>query len=189
MAAKTYDYSAFTAGDAPAIGDNMLVQLSATATDLFHAEARVARLEDELKEAKETARHIRENQLPTLMESAGMEEFKTKDGLEIKIATELRGSIPKDHEEEAFAYLEEHNDGGLIKRQFVIDFGRDEEGWARKFMRDLSQRKRQLNTKIKRTVPPQTVKKYVREKLEEGVDIPMDVFGVFRQRFARVKQS
>lgn len=180
-----YDYSEYT-DSGPKVGDNVIARLTGLATDQAHAEARVARLEQELKEAKESLRHISENQIPTLMEELELEEYKT-NGLHIKLASVIRGSIPKANEAEAFQWLEDNNHANLIKRQFTIEFGKDEEKWANKFERDLRQRKKQLNCKRQKSVHAQTLQSFVRQQLEEGVAIPMDVFGVFRQNFSKVK--
>ncbi len=169
-----------------ASGSNVLTQLAAMAHEQKQAEADVARLEDELKAAKEKLKFISESKIPNFMEANEMRDYTTKDGLSVEINELIRGSIPKATEAKAFAWLEENNSGHLIKRQFIIEFGKDEEAWAKKFMADLAKRKRQLNHPVKRAVPPQTLQAVVREALGNGVAIPMEVFGVHRQRVAKV---
>lgn len=186
MSASAYDYSDYEDSQ-PVVGDNMLARLSGLATDQAHAEARVLRLDEELKEAKETLRHISENQLPELMEEAGMETFSTSDGLGISINSVIRGSIPKSTAGQAFMWLEENGHGRLIKRTFTIDFGKDDDKWANRFERDLARRKKPLNVKRKKAVHPSTLTAFVRSQLEEGVAIPMTTFGVYRQRVSKVK--
>jgi len=181
-----YDYGAYQTSEMP-VGDNLMARLSGLAADQLQAEARVAKLEEELKQAKEHHRHISENQMPELMEQTGMETFTTKEGIEISIKSVIRGSIPKDTQEQAFKWLEENNQGKLIKRNFIIDFGKGDEAWAAKFERDLGLRKKPLNVKRKTAVAPQTLQAFVRTALEEGVPIPMNVFGVYRQNFSKVK--
>ncbi len=186
MAAETYDYSSFEE-DKPEVGGNMLARLGGLAVEQLHSQARVLQLEQDLKQAKETLRHISENQMPKLMEEAEMEDFTTKDGLNITIDSIIRGSIPAASAPQAFEWLEEHGEGGLIKREFKIDFGKDDDKWADKFERDLAQRKKPLNVKRKKAVHPQSLQAFVREQLKEGVPIPMDVFGVYRQTVSKVK--
>jgi hypothetical protein len=180
---ETHDYGEFK--DAP--GDNLMGAITQTAIAMKRQEAEVARLEEELKAAQVRLRHLAEHELPGLMDTANMRDFTLADGTKIEVREQLRGSIPKPREEEAFAWLEEHNSGNLIKREFVIDFDRDEEKWAEKFKRDLEQRKKKVRAVIKRRVHPQTLVAYLRERLESGVEVPLDVFGVFRQRVAKVK--
>ena len=181
---ETHDYSAYK--EKPVVGDNMLATLAGLANDQLQVEARIARLESELDEAKVELRQISENQIPELMETAGIEDFTTRDGVKINITEKIMGSIPKATQPQAFLWLEENGQERLIKRQFVIDFGKDDEKWASKFERDLAQRKRPLNSKCKRAVNPQTLQAFVREQLAKGVAIPMDTFGVFRRRASKV---
>lgn len=186
---EQFDYSDFKEAPA-ALGDNVLAQLSGMATDQKQYEATIARLEVELKEAKESLRHISENQLPQLMEDIGLEEFKTIDGsIKISLNEVIRGSIPAKNETEAFKWLDANDNGNLIKRTFQIEFGKDEEKWADKFERDLKQRKKPLHCKRKKKVHPQTLQAFVRTQLAEGEPIPMDLFGVYRQRVAKVELS
>ena len=171
----------------PDVSEDAMARLSKLAQDQLDAIALVESLEQQLKDAKASLRAISEHRLPDLMDELELEEFKTKNGTEIKVGEAIRGSIPEDNKEKAFAYLEETNNGKIIKNQFVIEFGKGDEAWAKKFQRDLNRRKKKLNTKVKKSVHPQTLYGFVREQLEAGVDFPMDLFGVFRQRFAKVK--
>lgn len=181
----SYDYSEYEEDKIPA-GGNILARIGGVARDHLHAEARVEQLTEELKNAKETLRHLSENVLPSILEEAGQAEDITIDGMHIVIRTAIRGSIPKGNEAPAFKWLEDHGHANLIKRQFTIDFGKDDDKWADKFERDLAQRKKKLNTKRKKTVAPTTLQAFVRGQLEEGTAIPMETFGVYRQRFSKV---
>ena len=183
--APVYDYSEYKE-EPPKAGDNILSRIAGKARDQLHAEARVAQLTEELKQAKESLRYISENQLPKLMENAEHSEDITVDGINIKIKEAIRGSIPKATELVAFKWLEDNGHERLIKRQFIIEFGKEEDKWANKFERDCAQRKKALNLKRKKSVHPGTLQAFVRSQLEEGVAIPMNEFGVFRQRFAKV---
>jgi hypothetical protein len=179
-----FDYSGEQ--DATPVGDNLLARINGLAADQLQSEARVARLEEELTEAKSTARLISEVQMPELLKEAGMSEFTTADGIRIALKEQIFGSIPAATAEEAFSWLEENGHARLIKRTFAIDFGKDDEKWADKFERDLAQRKKPLNCKRKRAVHPQTLRAFVREQLDKGVAIPMDTFGVHCRNVSKV---
>ena len=68
----------------------------------------------------------------------------------------------------------------------VIEFGKEDEPWARKFLRDCAQRVRPLNMKHKKDVHPSTLQAWVRKRLDDGDEIPMEKFGVYRQRMTQV---
>ncbi len=177
-----HDYSDFKDGP----GDNVLARISGLALDQKEAEAEVARCEEALKKAQERLRDISEHQLPALMDEAEVKECVTKDGIKVKIVEKIRGSIPKDNADRAFGWLEEHGHGKLVKREFKIEFGKGDEAWAKKFQQDLDKRKKKLKYEVKRGVHPSTLASFVTEQLQEGVDIPLDTFGVYRQRSSKI---
>ena len=168
-------------------GDNLIVQISQTAVELKDAQALVAALEDQLKEAKANVVHLGERVLPELMDSADMSSFTTKEGIVVSVNERIRASIPAKSQVEALAWLIDNGEDGVIKRQFTIEFGRDDHKWAEKFERDMKQRKKPLPCKRKSSVHPQTLAKTISDKLAAGVDVPMETFGAFRQRFSTVK--
>ncbi len=182
-----HDYGEFQ--DSENIGENLMARLEGLAREQLDAEALVETMELRLSEAKAALKAVKERKLPDLIEEAqlGESSIVTPNGIEIKLSTVIRGSIPKGNEAPAFQWLEDNNNGNLIKRLFVIDFGKGDEAWANKFERDLRQRKRPLNVKRSKGVHAGTLQSFVKKALEDGVNIPMDVFGVFRQKFAKVK--
>ena len=174
-----HDYSDFQSSSP---GDNLMAQLEGLAREQLDATARLESLEAQVDEAKVVLRRISERDLPNLLDEAqlGDSEIVTPNGLKIKMKEEIRGSIPKGKEGPAHQWLEENDNGGLIKRTVTIIFSKDEEAWAAK-------RKKPLNLAIKRAVHAGTLRSFVKECLATGIPIPMETFGVFRQRFTSVK--
>lgn len=185
---QEHDYSDFIDGKEP-IGGNLMARIEGLAQEQLDADTRVANLEEQLVEAKEVLRNISESRLPTLLEESGLvlSTITTPAGHVIKVDEVIRGSIPKANQEPAFKWLEDNDNGNLIKRNFSIDFGKGDEKWADKFQRDCAQRKKPLNIKRKKTVHPQSLLAFVRQQLADGVDFPLKTFGVYRQRMAKVK--
>lgn len=166
--------------------DTLLRCISQLAQEQVAAESVVATLEAQLTEAKLSLSEIRDRRVPQILDELGIEEFTTQDGIKVSIKEKIRGSIPKTKEAEAFRWLDDHNQGNLIKRQFVIEFGKGDEGWANKFEGDLKKRKKPLNVARKKAVHPSTLQAFITSQLKEGKDIPLDVFGVYRQRSSKV---
>lgn len=164
-----------------------LSQLARLADQQREWEVKIAKIEEELDEAKKKLASISEGVLPGLMDELELEEFKTKSGLVIKVGEHVRASISKERAEEAFQWLDDNGFSKLIKRTFTILFGKDEEKWANKFEGDLKKRKRQLAVKRKKEVHNQTLVAFVKERLTEGQEIPLELFGVFRQRYTKVE--
>lgn len=189
MSEAAYDYSEFQGEDH--IGGNLMARIEGLAQDQMDAETRVANLEEQLTEAKATLKNLAETKMPNLLDEAdlGESEIVTPAGHKIKMHEAIRGSIPKGNEEKAFKWLEDNKNGKLIKRTFAIEFGKDQEKWADKFERDCAQRKKPLNIKRKKGVNTNTLQAFIKKSLEDGMDIPLDVFGAYRQRFAKIKMK
>lgn len=181
-----HDYSNYQEDPEKRVGYNGLARLQGLAQEQLNAEARVTALEEQLAEAKAVYNRLRLTDLPNLMDELELPGFTMKSGVKLEMGEEIRASIPKGREGEAFAWLEDRKEGGLIKREIKIEFGKGDEKWADKFERDCAQRKKPLNLSRKKHVHFQTLQAFVKGQLREGVDIPQDVFGVFRQRFAKV---
>lgn len=167
------------------LGDNLMSALVSMADQQEAAEAEVARLEALLDEAKTNLRRIVEHEIPSLME--GLEgTINLPDGRKVTIAEKIRASVKKEVKPIAMKWLDDNGHGGIVKRQFIIEFGKDQEEWANNFRQTLAESRVPLNVKEERNVQWQTLDAFVREQLSEGVDLP-DMFGVFRQRFAKIK--
>lgn len=100
-------------------------------------------------------------------------------------------------QEAAFAALEKAGQGDLIKHTLTIKFGKGEEKWAAKFMRDLAQRKKPLRVERKDAVAPQTLGAFVREQAaaakEQGVPLKdylgeamFGLLGIYERRWTEV---
>jgi hypothetical protein len=186
-AKKTTDPYAEFRDEEPVIGDNSLAHLRSLAQDQVDAEALVAGLELQLKEAKKGLAQISETELPELMAELDIPSFTLGDGTTISVKEDVFGGITAANQQKAFNWLDEHNQSRLIKRHFIVEFGKDEDKWADKFERDCAKRKLPLHLTRKKTVNPNTLKAFVREQLKEGVDFPMDLFGVYLKKIAKVK--
>lgn len=174
-----FDYSEYV--EQPT-SDHALSQLSQLADKQAAADARVKQIEAQLEKAREEYRDISERKIPELMDELGMEEFKTKTGLKIKIKETIRASIPKAKQDAAFDWLRNHGYGGLVKRFVSVSFGKGEDEMAEEAFRELIQRYEGVDDKS--SVHPSTLKAFINERLAEGDEIPMDLFGVHRQRSA-----
>tara|TARA_Y100000310_G_scaffold160698_2_gene160480 strand:+ start:3547 stop:4116 length:570 start_codon:yes stop_codon:yes gene_type:complete len=186
----TPDFSEFQDDASPAVaGSNELAMLSQLADDQRQAELELAMAEEATAAAKETLAAIAEHRLPELMEQLGMASFTTQSGLSITISEKLRATLPKVRNEQGVEWLEENGHGGSVKRTFVIRFNKGDEAWARKFQRDLNQRKKPVDSVIEQKVEPSTLRALLRRDLEAGVDVPDDIFSIHRQKVSSVKST
>jgi hypothetical protein len=178
-----FDYQEFT--EKPR--DKLMKELSEAAIAQMEAEAEVEKAKENLLIKEQELRYISQTLLPKLMDEAGLAKTQTIEGLEISVKEEIRANIPEEKRAEAFAWLEEHQHGDLIKREFKVLFGRDQEEWAAKFEEDLKSSEQPLDYQLKRGVHASTLTAFVKAQTAEGNDVPIDLFGVFRQRVSKIK--
>jgi len=166
------------------LGSGELSQLSQLAEKQAAAAAKVADLEAQLNKAREELRDIAERQVPELMDQIGIGEFKTTTGLKIKIDETLRASIPKDKAPLAFAWLKNNGHGSLIKRVVSVAFGRGEDEKADELRQRLAD---EFEVDDNDSVHHSTLAAFVREKLRNGEEVPLDLFGVHRLRVSKIE--
>lgn len=179
------DYSKFGDED-EGIGENLMTVLTGLADQQEAAEAEVARLTELLAEASKNVLQFSETDIPNALE--GLEgKFKLPDGRTVTIKEDIRVSLSKDNKPKGIIWLNNNGHSAIVKRKFEIDFGKGDDKWADKFERDLAKRKKPLNVKRGMSVHAGTLKAFVKQALEDGVDIPQKLFGVYRQRVAKIK--
>lgn len=184
MTTETHDYGEFK--EAPEVGGNLMSALTGLADEQQAAEEEVLRLETLLDEAKKNLKRISEFEIPNLLD--GLEgKIALPDGRTVTVAEKIRASLDSDKKPLAMRWLDDNGHGGLIKRKFTIEFNRDQEEWAKKFEEQLAQSETPLNVKKEHMVHWQTLDAFVREQLETGAEIPLDLIGVFRQRNTKIK--
>ena len=168
------------------VNETGLSQVSKLAQMQLQVEQRVADLEAELKTAKSDLKAIAEDQLPAAMAEHNISELILDDGSSISVSTFYSASIPKDRADEAFTWLVDNDFGDLIKNQVATNFVRGQEEQAEQFASELAGRGMPVNTK--KWVEPMTLKAWVREKTEQGLNIPHDLFGIFIGEKAKIQK-
>ncbi len=180
-----HDYSEYEDTSKPVIGDNLMKALISLADRQEGLEADIEDLEAQLEKKKTSLALIADKELPNMLDGV-IGNLVLEDGRVIEIFEKVRASIAGKKSAPATKWLDENGFGSIVKREFVINFNKDDEKWADKFERDLAQRKKPLNVKRKRSVHPQTLEAFVREQLGQGVKIPTDLFGIYRQRKSKI---
>ena len=157
----------------------------------LHLENIVAEKEAQLKEAKEELRKVKEEDLPTALQEAGTEEFKTTDGFKVKVKTGYAGSISKANERLAYQWLGEHGYGGIVKTKLDLSFGKNEEDKAKEAELVLHNAGFQYGRK--RSVHASTLKSFINEAMEKQslgeLEVPEKLFNVYRWKKAEIKQT
>lgn len=173
MKEAPHDYSA----DLKAPTSEGLEELATLAAEMYLAEIALEESKEKVKEAQANLDRISQGRIPQLMETLGLSDFTTKDGVKLSVGSVLRVSPPKDRKPEAYKWLDDNGFGDLVKRNVVIGFNRGEEDLARKLSSDLENQG--LRTKDEISVAPQTLRKWVKDRMDSGKPIDMELFGVY----------
>ena len=139
-----------------------------------------------LKGLKEEKQRIAFEQIPMLMDEMGIERIDV-DGAIVKLKSFVSASIPADRKQEAFNWLREHGHEGIIKNEIVVSFGKGEDNVAGDVMYQLEEKG--FHPEQKTHIHSMTLKGFIREQVEKGNNIDLDLFGAFVGRTAEVKRN
>jgi hypothetical protein len=138
----------------------------------------------ELGEKQAKLDKILRDLIPTIMDELGMSEFKLKDGSVISVKNDVKCGITEEHKEEAFTWLAEKGFDGIVKTKVMTEFGKGEMERAKAALRILMEAG--FGAIIDRNIHHMTLKSFVKERLEKGDNIPIETFGIFEFKQAKV---
>ena len=152
-------------------------RLSDKCFELKDLEDEIANAEESLKKLKEKARVVSSIEIPAMMDEMQITKLKLKDGEAVEIKKVYGASIPKDQQEAAFTWLRNNGLGDVIKNDITVTFGRGEDNKAAQYA-DLA-KGQGFEPVQKIGVNPMTLKALVRERHENGKDVPSELFKPF----------
>ena len=152
---------------------------------LLDLQEQARRIEENLKSKNDEIRVLSEQEIPNLMQEAGVSEFKLADGSSVSIKPFYAAKIPVSKTDEAFQWLTGNGYGDLIKNTVSLNFGKSEDNVANSLVEDLKSKGHNVSQKKK--VEPQTLKAFVKEAIQNGQNVPMDLFGVYISNKTTIK--
>jgi len=161
-------------------------QLSNLVRRLNDYQQQIDDAEEHLKELKKEKQRIAFEQIPMLMDEMGIERVDV-DGATVQLKPFVSASIPADRKQEAFNWLREHGLDDIIKNDIIVSFGRGQDNMAGDVMYDLEQKG--FHPEQKTHIHAMTLKAFVKERVENGLPIDLDMFGAFVARTADVKRK
>ena len=161
-------------------------QLSGLVRRLNEKQEQIDETEKYLKELKAEKQRIAFEHIPMLMDEMAIERIDV-DGLTVKLKPFVSASIPADRKQDAFNWLREHGLDDIIKNDIIVSFGRGQDNQAGDVMYDLEQKG--FHPEQKTHIHSMTLKAFVRERVEKGLPIDLDMFGAFVARTAEVKRN
>ena len=133
-----------------------------------------------LDDIKAQYRRYERELVPDAMDALGMRALTTDSGVQVNV----NDDISKDNMPQAYEWLRTNNHGDIIKNQVQVTFNRNQDNLAGDFYANAMQKG--LDVERKERVHPSTLKAWVREMRTKGVAVPMETFGVYEGRIAKM---
>ena len=143
--------------------------------------------EDNIKNTKKELDHLSAEVIPTMMAEMGLSHLKLMDGSSVDVKPNYSANITIANRDAAFQWLRDNNLGDIIKNEISVSFGRNEDNKAADYANLASERGYQPTQKLK--VEPMTLKALVRERLENGKEMPTELFNVFVGNKTTIKRK
>jgi hypothetical protein len=161
----------------------------------------IAKREDEIKEARKQKQTLLREDIPDLMEEAGVEEFKTKSGLKVTVKrNELYAHISQANQKAAYKWLKAHGYGHMIKGTMNIVLDLEAEG-AEEAVGALEEicDTHEYGYEEKQSIHAATLKSFIKSLREERstapkpnikrLNPPEAIFGIYEYSEAKVKKG
>lgn len=169
------------------VGETMKV-VQAAVDEAIEYERHVCAAEEELKKAKSRLRAVIEDSLPKAMREANIKEFTTESGFVVKLKDKVENHIPAANRNAAWDWLEENGHGDMVKREVTIAFAVGEQELAERVQAQL-QRENMRSASCERWAEPSSVKALMTRLIEEGREVPRQLFGVREFAVADIKKK
>tara|TARA_Y100000593_G_C4168966_1_gene265927 strand:+ start:100 stop:537 length:438 start_codon:yes stop_codon:yes gene_type:complete len=138
-----------------------LGELSKLISEWEEAQELLAEAESTLTSLKKRVEQYSEEFIPALMFDLGLDEIKTQNGDKVSVEKQYFAKIPEKLKNEAFNWLIQNGMGAVIKKRVVETEG----------------------------VHHSTLKALVKERYENGEDIPEDLFGIYVKNVTKVTKN
>ena len=151
--------------------------LSEQVLKLRDLEAEVKSDEERIKTKQKEIARISEDVIPTMLSEMGLSQLKLADGSSVDVKPFYSASISVANREKAYKWLRDNGLGDIIKNDVTVSFGRNEDNKAADYANLAKSQGFEPTQKLK--VEPMTLKALVRERIEAGQEMPMDIFNVY----------
>lgn len=173
------------------------------AKEMIDLQDEIAMLETKLKEKKADLERMERSELPDLMGS--MANFQLQNGWGIEIQDITKAALPtmsaieqaakkdearamemEQRREDGFQFLRDNEAESLIKNTLDVEFSKGQDNMVGEMIAKAEEMG--LPTKRKTEVHNSTLSKWVKDRMEKGLEVPMDLFGVYCGRKAVLKK-
>lgn len=152
------------------IPESSLELLIKYAKDQLALETRIERGEKVMTELKAQLQQLRTKTIPDLMTELGIDEFKLNTGEKITIKPFYTASVV--NMTTFYEWLKEHGHEHILKVDVLVPVGKGQVEKAEKIQKKILGSG--ITCNVVTTIHPQTLKAFVKERIEAGEDIPVE---------------
>lgn len=177
----------FSEADAlSSVNVNEAKNLSDMVRELRRVDKEIEEAEKQMKLLKENRQKLTTELIPGLMDTMGVDRLDV-DGVTVTRKLIVSASITEEKRERAFGWLRDNGLDDIIKNDVVVSFGRGEDNAAKNAVGIL--REQGFDPDIKTHIHPQTLKAFVKERIEDGKPIDLDLFGAYVVNAADIRRK
>lgn len=144
-------------------------------------------MEEALKTRKKEIDRISGEIIPTMLSEMGLSQLKLADGSSVDVRPFYSATISAQNKDRAYNWLRNNGLGDIIKNEISVSFGRNEDNKAANYAELAKSNGYQPTQKLK--VEPMTLKALVRERIEAGKEMPMEIFNIFVGNKTTIKRK
>ena len=181
------DFEETLASSVEKVDQQGLTSVAALARQIRDKEERIQGLEETLKDEKKALLKLTDEEMPAMLAEIGISSFSLDDGSTVEVKQTYGASILVDNRPAAYEWLRDNGYDDIIKNTVLCQFGRREDDRASSFAAFAQQQGYVPEQKTE--IHPQTLRAFVKERVEEGDAFPMELFGAWVGQRAVIKRS
>ena len=164
-----------------------LTSVATLARTIRDKETLIESLEEQIKEEKKVLLKLTDEDMPAMFAEIGLSSFTLDDGSTVDIKQTYGASILVQNRPQAYDWLRDNGYDDIIKNTVACQFGRGEDDLASAFSAFAQQQG--YTPEQKTDVHPQTLRAFVKERVEAGEEFPMELFGAWVGQRAVIKRG
>ena len=181
------DFEESAASSVEKLDQGGAVSVASLAREIRQTEKEIEDLEKDLKARKEKLLKLTDQEMPSLMAEMGISSLTLEDGAVVKVTQTYGASILVENRPKAYDWLRDHGYDDIIKNTVSCQFGRGEDDRAKEFAEFAA--KSGFAPDQKTEIHPQTLRAFVKERVENGDEFPMELFGAYVGQRATIKKG
>jgi hypothetical protein len=187
LAMMEEDFEKTIASSVEKLDQGGAVTVASLAREIRQTEEDIETLEKDLKARKEKLLKLTDQEMPSLMAEMGISSLTLEDGAVVKVTQTYGASILVENRPKAYDWLRDHGYDDIIKNTVSCQFGRGEDDRASRFAEFAA--KNGFAPEQKTEIHPQTLRAFVKERVENGDEFPMELFGAYIGQRATIKKG